>query len=171
MRNVVAAIVASGALLSFAGAAAAGSATTTFAVTATVASNCLVSANPLAFGSYQPGNGNLAVNTTMSVRCTKGSPFTIALNAGATSGGSLAQRLMGNGTNTLQYNLYTTAGLTTVWGDGTGSTATVAGTGNGMAAANAVTETVYGQLPDSAANQALAPAGPFTDTITVTVSY
>ena len=35
---------------------------------------------------------------------------------------------MGSGVNTLQYNLYTTAALGTVFGDGTGATATVAGT-------------------------------------------
>jgi spore coat protein U-like protein len=76
--------------------------------------------------------------------------------------------LMASGANTLQYNLYTTAALTTVWGDGTGATATQAGTGAGMATAS--TFKVYGQLPDSAANQAAVPAS-YADTITVTVTY
>ena len=44
----------------------------------------------------------------------------------------------------------------------------MAGTGAGVATANAVT--VFGQLPDSAANQAAVP-GSYTDTITVTVTY
>jgi spore coat protein U-like protein len=171
MRRVLLALVSSGALLAATDNASAGTATATIAVSATVQSNCLVSTNPLAFGVYQPGGGNMAVNTTMSVRCTKGTLFTIALNAGTTTGGSLTQRLMVNGTNTLQYNLYTTAALTTVWGDGTSGSATVAGTGNGMAVGSAVTETVYGQLPDSAANQALPPGGPYADTVTVTVTY
>ena len=33
---------------------------------------------------------------------------------------------MASGTNTLQYNLYTTAALATIFGDGTAGTATVA---------------------------------------------
>jgi spore coat protein U-like protein len=68
----------------------------------------------------------------------------------------------------LQYNLYTTAALGTVFGDGTAGTATVAGTGAGVATAVAVT--VYGQLPDNATNQAAVP-GAYSDTITVTVTY
>ena len=94
------------------------------------------------------------------------------MNAGATTGDAYAQRLMANAgaTSTLQYNLYTTAALATVFGDGSAGTNTVAGTGNGVAAANAVTVPVYGSLPDSAANQT-ALAGAYTDTIAVTVTY
>ena len=73
-----------------------------------------------------------------------------------------------DGTNTLQYNLYTTAAFTTVMGDGTGGSVTSAGTGSGVATANALV--VYGQLPDSATNQA-AVTGNYSDLITVTVTY
>jgi len=142
--------------------------TTTFAVTATVQKTCAVSANPLAFGTYTPGGGALTANTTLSVRCTKTTPYTVSLNAGTTTGGTLAQRLMAGGGDTLQYNLYTTAALATVFGDGTGSSATLGGTGSGVNTANTVT--VYGQLPDSAANQAVTPTN-YGDTITVTVAY
>jgi spore coat protein U-like protein len=72
--------------------------------------------------------------------------------------------------NLLNYNLYTTSGDTTVWGDGTGSTLTVAGTGAGMGTPQAVAQTVYGQIPDNAANQAVSP-DTFADTITATVTY
>jgi spore coat protein U-like protein len=68
----------------------------------------------------------------------------------------------------LQYNLYTTAALATIFGDGTGGTGTVAGTGLGVASANSVQ--VFGQLPDNATNQAAVP-GAYSDTITVTVTY
>jgi len=142
--------------------------TTTFAVTATVQKTCAVSANPLAFGTYTPGGGALTANTTLAVRCTKTTPFTVSLNAGTTTGGTIAQRLMAGGGDSLQYNLYTTAALATVFGDGTGSSATVGGTGSGVNTANTVT--VYGQLPDSALNQAVVPTN-YSDTITVTVAY
>ncbi len=151
-----------------AGVAQSATTTTTFAVTATVQSTCAATAAALAFPNYTPGTGNLAGQTNISIKCTKNSPYTVSLNIGSTTGGSMTTRLMGSGANTLQYNLYTTAALGTVFGDGTAGSATVAGTGAGVATATTVT--VYGQLPDNATNQAAVP-GAYTDTITVTVSY
>ena len=147
---------------------AAGSASTTFTVTATVVSTCSATAATLPFGNYTPGGGAIKVNTTISVACTNSTPYTVALNAGTTTGDAFTQRLMANGTNTLQYNLYTTAQLATVFGDGTGATAKISGTGAGVATPSTIT--VYGQLPDSASNQATVP-GSYSDTITVTVAY
>ena len=151
-------------------AAAANSATTgtSFAVTATVQSTCSATATTLAFSPYTPGGGVITSNGTISVKCTKNTPFTVALNGGTTTGGTIAQRLLALGANTLQYNLFTTAALTQVFGDGSGTSKTGAGTGAGVATATTVT--VFGQLPDSVANQA-AVAGNYTDTITVTVTY
>jgi spore coat protein U-like protein len=151
-----------------AGIAQAATTTTTFAVTATVQSTCSATAATLAFPNYTPGGGAQLGNTSISVKCSKNTPFTIALSAGSTTGDAFAQRLMGAGANTLQYNLYTTAALATVFGDGTGGTGTIAGTGLGVATANTVQ--VFGQVPDSATNQAAVP-GSYSDTITVTVSY
>jgi spore coat protein U-like protein len=151
-----------------AGIAHSGTTITTFAVTTTLLATCSATATPLAFSAYTPGGGAIANNGTVSVKCTKNSPYTVALNGGATAGGTVAQRLMASGANTLQYNLYTTAAFTTVFGDGTGTSKTEAGTGAGMGTATAFT--VFGQLPDNATNQAAVP-GSYTDTITVTVSY
>lgn len=170
MRKILFAIVSLGALLGFAGTASAQTATSTFNVTATVAENCLVSGTNLAFGTYTPAGGALSGTSTVTVRCTRTTPYTVSLNAGTTVGGTLAQRLLANGAETLQYNLYTTGGFTTIWGDGTGGTGTVAGTGNGMSIGAANTHTVHGQLPDNATNQD-APPGNYSDTITVTVTY
>jgi len=142
---------------------------TTMMVSVAVASTCTVSANPLSFGTYLPGQGTMSASATLAVLCTKGAPFSVALNAG-TGGGTVAQRVMTMGANTLAYNLYTTAAHTTVWGDGTRSSATVSGIGRGLANAAAITQTVYGQVPDSPANVNLAP-GLYTDIVTVTVSY
>ncbi len=150
------------------GVAQAGSATATFAVTATLQATCSATATALAFPGYTPGGGAVTQTSTVSVKCTKNSAYTVALNGGTTAGGTVAQRLMASGANTLQYNLYTTTAHTIVWGDGTGSSVTQAGTGAGVATAN--TLTVYGQVPDSAANQVAVP-GDYADTVTVTVSY
>src|ERR1700761_6961337 len=91
-----------------AGVAQSATTTTNFAVTATVQSTCSATATALAFGAYTPGGGQLTNNSTISVKCTKNTPYTVALNAGATTGDTFAQRVMASGANTLQYNLYTT---------------------------------------------------------------
>jgi spore coat protein U-like protein len=166
MRKILTATLAAG--LMTAGVANSATTTTTFAVTATVLATCSATATALAFGSYTPGAGQMANTSTIAVKCTKNTPYTVALNAGTTTGGTLAQRLMASGANTLQYNLYTTVAATTVFGDGTGATGTGSGTGAGVATANNMT--VFGQLPDNAANQATVP-GSYSDTITVTVTY
>jgi len=167
MRRIVT-IAAAAAVLAGGATVRAATTTTTFQVSATVLKTCLVSASPLAFGNYTPGSGNVAGQTTVNVNCTKNTAFTVALDKGTTAGGTIGQRLMASGANTLQYNLYTTNAYTTIFGDGTGGSSTQAGTGSGVATANALT--VFGQLPDNATNQAAVP-GAYTDTITVTVTY
>ena len=167
MRRIVTFAAAAAVLVGSNGVHAA-TATTTFQVSATVLKTCAVSAGPLAFGNYTPGGGAVAGQTTVNVNCTKTTAYTVALNAGTTAGGTIAQRLMAGGGNTLQYNLYTTNTYTTLFGDGTSGSVTEAGTGSGVNVANALT--VFGQLPDNATNQAAVP-GAYTDTITVTVTY
>lgn len=169
MRNFIACLSA-GALLATAGAAhAANPATTTFQVSATVLKNCTVAATNVAFGNYTPTAGAVTANGTVTVKCTKSSAFTVSLDKGTTVGGSIAQRLLSDGAgDTLQYNLYTTSGFANVWGDGTGTSVTQGGVGAGMG--TGVVMTVYGNLPDNAANQAVPPNA-YTDTITVSVSY
>jgi spore coat protein U-like protein len=166
MRKLYAISLIAGAMA--AGFAGAATTSTTFAVTSSLLATCSATATSLAFSAYTPGGGNVANNGTVSVKCTKNTPFTVALNRGTTAGGTIAQRLMAFGANTLQYNLYTTAAFATVFGDGTGASQTEPGTGAGVA--TAVAFTVFGQLPDNATNQAAVP-GAYTDTITVTVTY
>lgn len=166
MRSTSVAPIAAAVLLALAGSAQAGTKTTTFGVSASVAANCLVTTTNLAFGAYT-GVATLTGTSDVDVRCTSGLPYTVKLSAG---GGTYANRLLASGGNSLQYNLYTGSGYTSIWGDGTTSTSVVTGTGAGMASGSATTHTVYGQLPDNAYNQA-APVGSYADTITVTVEY
>jgi len=150
MRKIHAMMLIPGAMM--AGAAHTATTTTNFAVTSTLLATCAATANTLAFGTYTPGAGALTANGTVTVKCTKNSPYTVALNGGSTAGGTVAQRLMASGANTLQYNLFTSAAFTTVFGDGSGTSKTESGTGGGMTTGTAFT--VFGQLPDNAANQA-----------------
>ena len=166
MRKIIAAAVAAALFVGVS--AHAVTTTSTFQVSATVLKTCSVSAAALAFGNYTPGTGNVPGTTTVNVLCTKTTPFTVALDKGTTVGGTIAQRLMANGANTLQYNLYTTNAYATVFGDGTGTSVTQSGVGAGLGTAAAFT--VFGQLPDNATNQAVVP-GAYADTITVSVNY
>jgi spore coat protein U-like protein len=183
MRNFLTALVTTGALLGVAGSASAATATATFTVSATVLKTCSVGATNLSFGNYTPGGGALTAASTVTVSCTKGTTYQVALNGGSTAGGTVAARLMlqNAGASTLQYNLCTTpataAGLCAAgnaWGDGTLSTITQPGTGAGMGAGNATSFTVNGGLPDIAANQNATVVGAstlYSDLVTVTVTY
>jgi spore coat protein U-like protein len=168
MYRILTATLAAGVMVAGVAPAASTTTTTNIAVSATVQATCSATATALGFGTYTPGAGALASNSTISIKCTKSTPYTVSLNGGSTTGGTVAQRLMANGTNTLQYNLYTTAGFATIFGDGTNGSQTSTGTGAGVGTANAVT--VFGQLLDSTTNQAAVP-GAYTDTVLVTVTY
>ncbi|HEY4275600.1 MAG TPA: spore coat U domain-containing protein [Rhizomicrobium sp.] len=139
-------------------------ATAQFNVTATVLGNCAVSATDLAFGNYSANSATpLPATSTLSVTCTSGTTYTVALDGG-TNKASVTGRAMTDGaTHNLNYALYTTNAYTSIWGDGTASTVTQAGTGSG----SAQTLTVYGRIPVSQ----FVTAGSYSDRITVTVTY
>jgi spore coat protein U-like protein len=151
------------------GVANAATRTTTFPVTATVATNCLVSAAALGFGTYTQGNGDVDATSVVSVRCSTGLAFNVGLDAGLTGGATVTTRRMLSGANQLAYSLFQEVARTTNWGNTVG-TDTRTGTGAGFAAANIQALTVFGRVPDSVANQGV-PAGAYTDTVTVTVTY
>ena len=164
------ALIAAAALTlgSVSGLASAATATNTFQVTATIISSCTVSGTTLNFGNAINALSTptpLDGTSTLSVTCTNTTPYTVSLNAGANAGGAsnFSTRTMKSGTNTLGYQLYLDTGRSSVWGDGTASSATVAGTGTG----NAQTLNIYGRIPSLAS----AVPGSYTDTVTVTVTY
>lgn len=137
--------------------------TATIAVSAAVLSSCGVTALPLAFGNYSPTQAtNTTAQTTVAVTCTNGTPYTVGLNAGGGTGATVATRKLTSGSNTLNYTLYSDSGYSTVWGNTIG-TNTVAGTGSGLIQ----TINVYGSI---SALQAV-PAGAYTDSITVSLTY
>ncbi|AYD02236.1 spore coat U domain-containing protein [Neorhizobium sp. NCHU2750] len=163
MRNIIAAGIA----ISFfaaAGPALAQTATTTFNVTMTITSSCQInSATNMDFGSSGVIAANRDATSTITVQCTNGTGYTIGLNAGSTTGGTIATRLMsGAGGATIGYSLYSDVARNTYWGNTIG-TNTVSGTGNGAAQPY----TVYGRVPP----QTTPAAGPYTDTVTATLNY
>lgn len=144
------------------------------------ATDCFIDAVAAAgFGAYD-GTQNDAATTTITGRCTNnpppgGSPLlypVISLSPGVAS--SFAPRQMASGASRLNYNLYTTATRTVIWGDASGSTATVPAyvaaitlNGNQTRAFNNPNLTIYGRIP---AGQTAA-TGLYADTITVTLTF
>ena len=145
--------------------ASAATTSTTLNVSATVTANCTVSSSAVAFGNVNPLSGSdVDASGGITVTCTNGTAWVASAGLGAGAGATFASRKMTAGANLLNYSLYTDAGRTSVWGDGTGSTATFSNTGSGLAQA----VTVYGRVPSG---QTTVPPGSYADTVSVTVTY
>ena len=127
-------------------------------------SACSVDSTPVAFGVYSPFSAVPADTAgTLRVTCdavTVG--YTVLLSAGGA--GSYSPRRLSGGGYALSYNLYIDPLRTTVWGDGSGGTASVTGA---FALPGATDHTVYGRVP---AGQNVG-AGAYADTITVTINF
>lgn len=158
-------VVAALCTASVASPAVAGTRTTDMDVSATVTGNCTISASELAFPDVDTLSGTAVTGTGgLSVRCTNGTGWTAAADIGDGSGASYTNRRMTAGGNTLNYNLFTSGTYGTVWGDGTGGSATIGGTGTG----SVQNITIHGRIP---AGQTAVPAGDYTDLIGITVTY
>jgi spore coat protein U-like protein len=137
-------------------------------VRADPAGACTVSATGVAFGAYDPMSpapDDSAGDVTLVCHPSVHGPV-VALGAGIA--GLLSPRAMSSGAATLDYNLYTSAAYSLVWGDGVGGSATVTLSGGTVSAGQRTfTRTIYGRIPPGQQ----VPAGTYTDTIMVTVIF
>lgn len=157
-------------LLAAAGAYAANPATASFDVTANVAKNCTIAANAISFGSYDPVSANatspLDATGTLTLNCTKGVIYSIALDSGANGGkvtGVTRAMLGASSGDYLGYELYQDSNHSSVWGSTAGNYPT--GTSTSRASVNF---TVYGRIP---AGQDVGVDASYKDTINVTLNY
>jgi spore coat protein U-like protein len=163
MRKILSASIAVALL---AGASMAQALTTTgkLNVSVTVTANCTVSNAPLPI-AYLPGAGPASATATMTVACSPGtSPTTVAFDYGVNGGSAALGRFALLGGNKLNYNIFKDAAWTTPLGGAT----TLSAAGATFAAP--LTLTIYGQVQDIVANQALA-AGTYLDTVTATLTF
>jgi spore coat protein U domain-containing protein, fimbrial subunit CupE1/2/3/6 len=120
---------------------------------------CTASVVPVAFGTYNPLTGqNVDSTGGVDVVCLPPAPYTISISPGQ---GSYAARLMTSGTYHLAYNLYTSASRSVVWGDGTGGSSSVGGSGA------TASYPIYGRIP---ASQNVG-IGAYADALLVTVTF
>lgn len=132
---------------------------------------CTVSASSTNFGTYSPfsippldGTGNVQVSCQGLIGLFVS--YDILLSPGLH--GTFANRIMSGGSYNLSYNLYTSVGRSSIWGDGSSGTSIVAD-GYLLLLLFPVVRNypVYGRI---AAGQNVAP-GIYSDTIVVTVNY
>ena len=135
-----------------------------FTAQATVTNNCFINTTTLAFGANNRVlTSAVRAQSTLSVQCTAGNPYSISLNGGSVAGNPAARKMRNALTGeTIAYEL--SNGLDGVlWGDGALGTATLTGTGNG---AQQVLQ-VYGRV---LAQKTPSP-GEYRDTVTATVYF
>ncbi|MGH8283884.1 MAG: Csu type fimbrial protein [Gammaproteobacteria bacterium] len=129
-----------------------------------LAATCTVRANPVNFGNYNPlAVAPLDSTGRIRVTCNGNGTLTVALSTGQSSSYNPRYMISGTTTDHLDYNLYTTAARTIIFGDGTGGTQTVSTHFNN----NTKRIRLYGQIP---ALENIAP-GNYTDSIIATVTF
>jgi spore coat protein U domain-containing protein, fimbrial subunit CupE1/2/3/6 len=143
-----------------------------FATCSGLGCSCIAGPNTaVAFGHYNPISATATTATgNVQVTCAALGIFTVAyvisMNAG--NSGSFRARFMKLGSMHLNYNLYTTAAHTTIWGNGTGGTGRVRDSYTAEVIGPVRKNyTVFGLLP---ALQAVG-VGTYSDTVIVTVTY
>ena len=147
--------------------ALAGTATNTLPVEVNVINSCTIAATPMNFGSPTAiGTSNVDRTSTVSLQCTNGANYDVAMDPGLNASGT--QRRMSNGAATpvfVPYAIYrdTTYTAAAEW------TAAVGGTVSGTAGVSGlVSLTAYGRIPSTATS---VGAGSYLDTVTVTVTF
>lgn len=134
----------------------------TFNTAVAVTNSCSISASNLDFGTIGLLTRNVDAASNIIVDCANRTTYNVGLDAGTGPGATVANRKMTQGTNTLNYSLYTDPRRTNVWGNTIGVD-TVSGRANG----NAQSYTVYGRIPP----QSIPSPGAYTDTIVVTLTF
>ena len=137
----------------------------TTGVYAQLAPSCTISVTSVAFGSYNVFTTTPTDSTgTITYECnSRASNISISLSDGSSS--TFNPRTLRKGSEVLNYNLFTNAARTTIWGDGTGGTA-VYSQGNPPNNQN-VNLTVYGRIP---AQQDVS-AGNYSDTVLAIINF
>lgn len=136
-----------------------------FSVTANVVKSCLVSADPLDFGTVDGVASSTNIDSTTSIRviCSRPTAYDVRLlpSNGDTGGSSAMKGQTAGNTDTVPYRLYSNAGRTVAWGSLNSND--ISGSGTGLTQ----TLTVYGRVPSLPNVQ----PDDYKDTVTVNVVY
>lgn len=129
-----------------------------FAMTASIAANCDLETSDLNFGTAGIIGENIDADTDLSITCTPGTGYGIAIDGGGSH--DPENRVLRSGGDTVGYGLYSDIGRGDLWGTASGTM--VSGSGDGTEQRYGV----YGRIPP----QPAAP-GAYADTVVVTITY
>ena len=132
----------------------------TMAVSMTVEQACHLDVRPLRFETRPSDAAHADAESSLAVACTPDSPFTVSLDEGR-NGGEGRRRLASAQGTFIAYDLYSDAARTRRWGAGLAEAVSRQADG-----AQPVMLPIYGRI-----KAASAAAGPYSDVITVTVSF
>lgn len=130
-----------------------------FSISASVPTQCSVSATGMAFPTASVLGNPVNATATVSTTCNAAVPVTIALDNGATGTGPTT-RQMKSGVNAITYGIYRDAAASLPWGNTSGTNTAALSSGTG-------TLTAYGQVPA----QASPPPGSYADVVNVIITY
>ena len=140
---------------------AAGTASGTMTISATVEESCELDARPMVFGTLTAEQGGLDARSSVVLACTPTAGYVVTMDDGGHSASGTRRMVDASGTSYLAYEIYSDAARTRRWG----STAT-----SGVSAVapldGRVELEVYARLAAGSAR-----AGAYADTITVTVEF
>jgi spore coat protein U-like protein len=135
------------------------------------AAQCDVTATSINFGSYDvfssiPVDSTASINVTCKIPSdSPQAPLPVVISLSPGNSGNFSPRSMqSTGSDTLDYNLYANASMSTIWGDGGGSSSVQTAL---VAKDMPWNATLFGRIP---ARQNVS-AGSYSDTITVTIDF
>ncbi len=135
------------------------------------AAQCDVTATSINFGNYDvfspiPVDSTASINVTCKIPSNSPqAPLPVIISLSPGNSGSFSPRSMqSTGADTLDYNLYTNASMSTIWGDGGGSSSVQTAF---VAKDMPWSATLFGRIPA----QQNVRAGSYSDTITVTIDF
>lgn len=127
---------------------------------------CTVSGPGISFSPYDvflTAPDDTVGNLTIS--CNESPPPTVTVMLGASpNSGSFNPRQMAGPGGFLNYNLYTDAGYSSIWGDGSNSTGTMSAK---ITKGRPITFKIYGRIPPLQD----VSAGQYSDTLIVTINW
>lgn len=137
--------------------------TSTFTSQIIIQDDCVIVATAnISFGTQGVLSSNVDAAGAILLTCTIGASYDIGLDAGTTTGGTTATRMMDSGSDTVDYVLSQDGAHTTNWGNAVG-TDTYSATGTGLLQAVPIFARVPAQTTPAAAT--------YIDTVTATVTF
>jgi spore coat protein U-like protein len=138
-----------------------------FLLCSTVHAGCRVSATSINFGNYDVFSSTATSSTgTISLSCNPKADVSIDISNGSESGSYFPRRMQHSSlSDTLEYNLYTSANRTQIWGDNNHGTAHVHVTN--VKSNNTPPIIIYGLIPPLQN----VSTGVYSDQLVVTITF